>query len=31
VLAVRAVVCGPDYAKGEAAVRQMLASIRFRR
>jgi hypothetical protein len=31
VLKVAAVVCGPDYAKGEAAVRRMLASLRFTR
>lgn len=30
VLKVAAVACGPNYAKGEAAVRQMLASLRFR-
>ena len=29
VLSVAAVVCGPDYAKGETAVRQMLANLRF--
>ena len=30
ILFVGAVVCGPHYAKGDAAVRRMLASIRFR-
>jgi len=29
VLKVAAVVCGPNYATGEAAVRHMLASLRF--
>jgi hypothetical protein len=31
VLFVGAVVCGPDYAKGDAAVRRMLGTIRFRK
>jgi hypothetical protein len=31
VLSVGAVVCGPDYGRGEAAVRRMVVDIRFER